>query len=274
MADEVVEKAAKPKENAKPKGSRGVQSIEIGGALLRVLTRAEAPMKLRDLAEEAGLSPAQAHGYLVSFRNLDLVEQDASGKYQLGPFALHMGMTRLRNTNAYRMTVERAPALAEDLQLMVALTVWGTHGPTIVWVQESSSRIHANVLPGGIFMMTVTATGKTFAAFMPPAMVEPLIRSELDSVAATQRAALQVEEASYRRMVEEVRRQGFAITLDQPIPGVSAIAAPVFDHSGMMQLAVTIIGPTGYIDLSPDGPSVKALMDFTRALSQDLGYRP
>ncbi|MBD4806929.1 IclR family transcriptional regulator, partial [Xanthomonas citri pv. citri] len=86
-----------------------------------------------------------------------------AGHYQLGAFALHLGLTRLRNQNAYRETVRRVAALADDLHLMIAITVWGLHGPTIVYVQESSARIHANVQVGNIFLMTATATGRVFA---------------------------------------------------------------------------------------------------------------
>lgn len=60
--------------------------------------------------------------------------------------------------------------------------------------------------------------------------------------------------------------------MDIPIPGVSAIAAPVFDHSGTMELAITLIGPTPVIDLEPEGPAVACLLAFTEQLSDDLGY--
>ena len=54
---------------------RGIQSIEVGGQLLRALVRSGEPMMLRDLAAAAGMPPAKAHPYLVSFARLGLVEQ-------------------------------------------------------------------------------------------------------------------------------------------------------------------------------------------------------
>ena len=50
--------------------SRGIQSIEVGGRLLQALARVGEPMMLRDLAREAGMTPAKAHPYLVSFSRL------------------------------------------------------------------------------------------------------------------------------------------------------------------------------------------------------------
>src|SRR5690606_11349053 len=70
----------KPPLDNKKNGSRGVQSIDTGGIILGVLSRARGPLKLRDLAEEAGMAPAQLHPYLVSFRKMDLVEQNEAGQ--------------------------------------------------------------------------------------------------------------------------------------------------------------------------------------------------
>ena len=67
---------------------RGIQSIEVGGALLKALAHHGRALPLKDLAAEAGMVPAKAHPYLVSFGKLGLIEQDAaSGRYGLGPLA-------------------------------------------------------------------------------------------------------------------------------------------------------------------------------------------
>ena len=72
---------------------RGVQSVEVGARILRALVELGAPAMLRDVATKAAVAPAQAHAYLVSFRNAGLVEQDPStGRYLLGPFALQLGL--------------------------------------------------------------------------------------------------------------------------------------------------------------------------------------
>ena len=55
---------------------RGIQSVEVGGQLLRALADGDGPMMLRDLARNAGMSAAKAHPYLVSFMRIGLVEQD------------------------------------------------------------------------------------------------------------------------------------------------------------------------------------------------------
>ncbi len=255
-----------------PGKGRGVQSVEIGGRLLALLAASSQPMMLRDLAVTADLTPGQAHAYLTSFRKLDLVEQDAAGRYRLGSFALHLGLARLRITAPYKLAAEGVVGLAEELNLMVAVTVWGTHGPTIVLVQESSNYIHANVRAGGMFTVTGTATGKIFAAYLPTKLVEPVIRAELQSAQGGWLDVGALSGDALRRAVDRVRQAGVATTRDLPVPGISALSAPVFDHSGHLQLAITVIGPTRKVDVDLKGRHASALMRFTRDLSNKLGY--
>jgi DNA-binding IclR family transcriptional regulator len=245
------------------KPQRGVQSLETGGAILRAMAQAGEPVKLRDLAEAVGTAPSQLHPYLVSLRAIGLVEQTDRGLYALGPFALELGLVRLRGQDVWRETMRRLPDLAETVQLMVAVSVWGVHGPVIVQVHESPARIHANVRVGGMFSLTGTATGRLFAALMPRECVDPLLAEELPDPAS---------QAAFRAGLAAVAAQGHATTIDRPIPGVSAVAAPVFDFTGGMQLAVTVIGPTALIDVAPEGRAVRAVLEFTGRLSRDLGY--
>lgn len=266
--------APKDKGPASEKGGRGVQSVEIGGRLLNLLAKTQQPMMLRDLAAQAELTPGQTHAYLTSFRKLDLVEQDsASGRYRLGPFALHLGLARLRGSQPYRIAAEAVVGFAEQLNLMVAVSVWGTHGPTIVLVQEASNYIHANVRPGGMFSVTGTATGKVFAAFLPERLVAPVIAEELQAMQKGRQDAGALSGPALQAAIETVRRDRIASTTDLPVPGVSALAAPVFDHSGQLQLAITAIGPTTTIDVALEGAHAAALRAFTDRLSEQLGYR-
>lgn len=255
------------------KAQRGIRTLETGGAILKTMALSQVPMKLRDLAEAVDVAPAQLHPYLVSLRTIRMVEQTETGLYQLGPFALELGLSRLRAQDAYHEAIRRVGALAAETGLMVALSVWGLHGVTIVHVTEGAAPLHANVRAGGGFMMTMTATGRLFAAFHTPALTEPMIAREIRERETSADGQPRFDEAQYREQVAQIRARGFETTLDMPIPGVSAVTAPVFDYSGTMQLSVTMIGPTPRIDLTEDGAAVRAVLEFTTQLSRDLGYR-
>jgi DNA-binding IclR family transcriptional regulator len=254
---------------------RGVQSVEVGGRILAALVKAGKPLMLRELATMADVAPAQAHAYLVSFRKLELVEQDAaSGRYQLGPFALQLGIARLRSFDPLRLAAHAVVGFAEEVGLMVAIAVWGTHGPTIVQVQEGSDQVHVNVRTGTVFSITGTATGKVFAAFMPPKIIEAQLAEELRKGARIQGVGATTSRKELEAEVATVRQLGYATTESKPVTGINAIAAPAFDYSGQMQIAVTLIGPTGVLDVGPGSTDAKTLLAFTQKLSTQLGYAP
>lgn len=254
---------------------RGVQSIEVGGRILQVLVDAEQPMMLRDLARQAGVLPAQAHAYLVSYRKQNLVEQDATaGRYRLGPFALQLGIARMRSFDPIRMAGEFLSDLVEATSFTVALAIWGTHGPTVIQIQEGVDQLYTNTRVGTVYSVGRTATGRVFAAFMPDRVVRAAIEGENAEGPKSRRVGSKeiLTPKSMRAVISQVRRDGFATIDPPPVPGVSAVSAPVFDHLGQIQMAVTVIGPTISVDVSSDGPIVKKLLAFTSLLSSHLGY--
>ncbi|WP_346898961.1 IclR family transcriptional regulator [uncultured Roseibium sp.] len=252
-------------------GGRGVQSIELGARLLSVLIDETEPIMLKDLAKAAGFAPAQAHAYLVSYRKIGLVEQDVdTGRYMLGRFALDVGITRMRTTNPMWLARETAADLASQTLLNVALVVWGSFGPTVVEVHESGGQLNMNTRPGTVYSMSGTASGRAFSAFLPERVVKDAILREKRETAGSGRVG--AHSFISKKEIDQIRKAGFATVDDPPVPGVQAIAAPVFDHIGQMFLAVTIIGQDQLIRDKAESEFIPALLQATDQLSADLGY--
>jgi len=249
---------------------RGIQSIEVGGQLLRALAHHGRPMALKDLAALAGMAPPKAHPYLVSFGKIGLVEQDrASGHYGLGPLALQLGLISLQQADPVRLATPQIEALAEASGHTVALAVWGNQGPTIVRLADSPAAVHVAMRHGTVFSITGTASGQLYAAYLPEAQVRPLYEAE-------RRAARDAGHASWsvfaRTVLAEVRQQGLSRAEGAVVPGVSALAAPVFDHRGQMVLSVTMIGPSAALDTRWDSPVAQQLRLLAQGLSLRLGH--
>lgn len=251
--------------------ARGVQSVEVGAKLLNVLVDEEEPMMLKDLARLAGIAPAQAHAYLVSYRKMGLIEQEESaGRYRLGTLALELGITRMRTADPMRMAREAVVELSDRSGLNVALVVWGSFGPTVVQIEESGSQINMNTKVGTVYSLTSTASGRAFAAFMPEGLIREAIRIERKEEAGSGR----VGKPRYlsRAEMETIRTNGYSTIEDPPVPGINAFSAPVFDHIGQMQCAITLIGLETVMSNTPDSPYIPMLLEATQRLSFQLGY--
>jgi DNA-binding IclR family transcriptional regulator len=272
----VTDDSSVPDEPAE-RDRRGIQSVEVGGQLLRALVHQGRPMALKDLAREAGMAPAKAHPYLVSFGKLGLIEQDAtSGRYGLGPLALQLGLIGLQQADPVRLATPLLPELAQRVGHTVALGIWGTYGPTIVQVEEAPTPVRVNMRHGTVMSLTDTASGRLFAAFLPRAQV----RAAFDEEQAREKrlpsnpTRPRPKWADFEATLEAVRRLGYGHTVDELVPGVSAMAAPVFKHGGEIVMSVTAIGPTALFDVRPEGALAQALVACANEVSQRLGALP
>lgn len=250
---------------------RGVQSIEIGTHLLDALIAKGEPMMLKELAASAGIAPAQAHPYLVSFRNLGMVEKnESSGRYQLGPFALDLAVTRMRSVDPMQLVNKAAVELSLETGLTSLVSVWGAFGPTVVMVNEGEDQLHMNTKVGTVYSVTGTATGRVFAAYMPPEVSRPSMRSGLPK--SYQERCVGTAQPFDDADMAEIRTYGVGSVPQPPVPGINAIAAPVFDHLGQEFAVVTLVGDARVLSKDPDGDFAQALRTATRRLSSELGF--
>jgi DNA-binding IclR family transcriptional regulator len=246
--------------------SRGIQSIEVGGRLLKALVHHGRPMPLKDLAREADMTPAKAHPYLVSFGKLGLIEQRPdSGHYGLGALALQLGMISLQQVDPIRLASAELPALALAVGQTVGVAIWGNRGPTFVRLEEGPTAVHVNMRHGTVVSVRGTASGRLFAAFMPRERVLAALRAESGKAVRL--------EPGFEAELAAVRAQRFSSIVDGTVKGVTAIAAPVFDGFGQMLIALTAIGPSATLQPGPDSGAAQALGACAAGLSRRLGAR-
>jgi DNA-binding IclR family transcriptional regulator len=258
----------------KVKERAGIQSVEVGFALLDVLSRAPGPLMLRDLAAAAGMSAAKAHRYVVSFQRLQLVAQDSSDtRYDLGPAALKLGLASLSRLDAVKLARERVGNLIGLFGHTVALAVWGNHGPTIVHWEETPQAVTVNLRLGDVMPLLSSATGRCFAAYVSREAIAPMLKEEIARAQRQNRKDVPSSMAEARALLDEVRRRGVSRVVDTLLPGIVAFCAPVFDADGHMALGVVALGPSGTFDPAWGGAVEKPLRAMARQLSGDLGWR-
>jgi DNA-binding IclR family transcriptional regulator len=257
----------------------GIQSVEVGFALLDVLAQAPGPLMLRDLAAAAHMSAAKAHRYLVSFQRLGLVVQDStSTRYELGPATLRLGLATLSRLDVVKMARERLPAMIEATGHTMALAVWGNRGPTLVHWQETPLAMPVSLRLGDVMPLLSSATGRCFAAFIDHGgsanKAQPMIDDELALARKLGRSDLPSTPAQVQAMVQETRQQGLGRVVNVLLPGISGFCAPVFDADGHLVLGVVSLGSSATLDTAWDGPIAQRLRQFAQQLSADLGWHP
>lgn len=222
-------------------GRRGIKAVEVAGRILDHLARAETHVALRELAAAGRMSPGKAHRYLASLLASGLARQDAdSRQYALGPLAMRLGLAALNSYQPLRDAMALQHELRDRFDETFVLSVWGTHGPTIVHVVESSQPIIMTMRVGATLPILATASGLAFAAYLPKHFAQPLIKAAFKARNGLNLFARDL--SGVDRLIGQVRKQGYAFNEGHLLPGVSAVAFPLFDRAKTLVAVLAVMG--------------------------------
>lgn len=256
-------------------GQRSVQSVEVGGRLLLALAANQAPMHLKDLAAQSGLSAARAHPYLVSYGRLGLIEQErgGSGRYALGPSALQVGLACLSQLEPVRAAEPVSEDLALSTGFAVALAVWGNLGPTIVRMIDARQPLLVAMRAGTVMSVLGTATGRAFAAALREERIVNATPGALGDELRRASTLTRDEREILKQARMDIRSHGLVRAEGRPIPGVNAFSAPALDHEGEPAIVITALGHHDHFPVNWDSPIADAVRSAAAEISRRLGYR-
>jgi DNA-binding IclR family transcriptional regulator len=238
----------------------GINSLEVGLRLARMLAELGGAQALKDLAAAAGMSPAKAHRYLVSLIRAGLAEQEReSGRYRLGPLALELGLAALRSVDVLRFGGEVIIDLRNEIDETVLLAIWGNKGPVVARWEESSRPVATNVRAGWVMPLENSATGRCFAAYLPASVTAPFLKLTPQ------------DRKRYAARLEEIREHGLSRVEGDLLRGVASVAAPVFGHDGAIAAVIAALGPQVAFNVAWEGPIARATKAAAKRLSARLG---
>jgi DNA-binding IclR family transcriptional regulator len=133
--------------------------------------------------------------------------------------------------------------------------------------------VTVNLRLGDVMPLLGSATGRCFAAFAPLALVQPLLKAEMTQLGKTARTGMPRDAAQVRALLEETRAQGVGRVVDTLLPGISGLAAPVWDASQRIALSLISLGSSADFDADLQGHVALALKRVAQQLSAELGYR-
>lgn len=252
--------------------STGIQSIENGTPVLRALVQAKGAMSLTAIAAATGMAPGKTHKYLASYIRAGLVVQnETGGRYDLGPFALELGVAAMRRIDVMEIAQAAMDDLRNQLGYTISLALWANHGPTIMRIAETADIMSLTVRFGTVMPLLTSSFGRIFAAYLDRRLTQSRIQAELaDPKGIAAQAGLR-SLADVEAMLAQFRARRMSVAENLSAPGRAALAAPIFDHNNRMVAAIAVIGVQGRLDLDMDGRPARELAATARKLSQRLG---
>jgi DNA-binding IclR family transcriptional regulator len=138
-----------------------------------------------------------------------------------------------------------------------------------VAVAETRHALRREMHVGKVIPLHTGSAGRVLLAWAPELAAE-VLAGPLPSL--TEYTVTDPE--TLRALLDDTRRDGFAITVAERDDGGSGLSAPVFDHAGEVTAALTISGPTLRFGRSECEKSVDLLAGAADRLTRTLGGRP
>jgi IclR family transcriptional regulator, acetate operon repressor len=240
--------------------------------ILELLAASRDGMALREVSAQLEAPKSSLLPLLRALTTRGYLEQVRTGEYRLGPQALVLGA----GSAAHLELADVArPALGELMRRTGETVFLGTlaaDGASVVFVDKAESEqiIRYSAGVGDRRPLHATSTGKAILAFLPVEQREALLGT-LPLARHTERTVTSL--AALRGSLEETRRTGVCVSLDELVRGASGVAAPIFDRQGRVAGACAVGGPTDRVR-----PRLRQLAaevkDTARRISTLLGHRP
>jgi len=244
-----------------------IRSIWKAIRVLERFTKEHPERSVTEISTELGWHKAVVHKILLTLEQGRLVQRDhVSRRYRLGPGVMqlagvflseeplvHEGVPLLKDL--VRRTGHTATlAILDHFEILYIAAI---EGEGLTRTARVGDRRHAHA----------TASGKVLLADLPSEILDRLLDQPLPALTAN----TIVDPARLKTQLEEVRRVGYALNIEERLPGMVGVAAPVRDHHGATIAAVSVGFARHLHGDSAVREAIRAVVDTANDLSRRLG---
>jgi DNA-binding IclR family transcriptional regulator len=217
----------------------GAQSALRAIRLLKLFTLEQPQLRLGELTAKAGLNKTTAHRLLQALLSESMLERDTeSGAYRLGPAVIALGVQALSSDNLRLKARPLLKSLAAETGETATLEIPVEDTMLILDEISGGHRIAAGGNVGTRWAMHATSTGKAIIAFSENGM------RRLGQRLVPLTARTITDPDILENQLGDIRRRGFAETVDELEDGFTGVGTVVRNSSGEILAAMSICGPT------------------------------
>jgi DNA-binding IclR family transcriptional regulator len=238
------------------------------GKVLALFTPEQPELSVREIARVFRWPKSTAYRILSRIEASGFLDRDEhSGSYRLGIRLAGYGELARHSTSLQRVVSPWLRKLSDATSETATLMLFnGIEGVTVD-VVESYQPLMLPGLLGGSMPLHATAGGKALLAWAPPGrqsafMNRPLPRYTANTI---------TDVTELERELEKSRKRGYTTVSGERVEDVYGVAAPIFDHRGEVNAALTVGGPRRRVTAQWDMMAA-AVMDTASAVSAALGY--
>jgi DNA-binding IclR family transcriptional regulator len=247
-----------------------ITSLQRGLRLLGLFVLEEKGLSASGVARLSNLPVSTVHRFLMNLESAGFLSCDTAGIYQLGIACVSLGQAARGQLDVRRASLPHLQELNHHTRETVHLTV--RYGLFAVYVEKLDSpeplRIHSRI--GATIPLYCTAVGKVLLAYLPESEREKVLE-HLELKRFTENTVSNLQELHAE--LERTRKNGFACDLEEHELHIRCIAAPIWDHSGVVNASLSVTGPAVRMSTARLRQIAPLIREAGLKISAQLGFQ-
>lgn len=215
-----------------------VPAIERAHLILKEISQHPGELKLIDLSRTLAINKSSMYSLLLTMENLGWIEKETGETYRLGRELSRFGHAAMQqrdlNESFHKEASLSKLRLGESFQLAVL------DGKEVLYIakEEALTPVRLASEPGMRLPAHATALGKAMLADLSkdelisfyPTNLEPFQQLTMHTITSSQALIMDLD---------QIRKQGYALDLEEAVLGFSCAAAPIRNAEGKVIAAVS-----------------------------------
>jgi DNA-binding IclR family transcriptional regulator len=264
-----MEKGAMKQDNKAVASSEKANAIEKSLKILMLYYPHNKELTTTEVSKRLNLHKATASRILLTLARHGFLQQNQQRKaFRLGPSVLRLA-TAIKQSLKSELVQIAKPHLDELRDLVnetVGLEVISGDLTVLAYLAEGARPVRTTTALGATLPVHAAAGAKAIFAYSPSAHWQAVFDRGVSRL--TEHTI--TDPRVYGKQLDTVRKQGFAVDVEEIDLGVTALAAPVFNHEAMPVAAVVLIGPADRVQADPASAVVSRLKEAAEKVSRDL----
>lgn len=246
-----------------------VPALEKGLAIIEMLAQSQVPLGVTDIYEMNKLPKTTIFMIMTTLEDLKYVQKTEDGKYRLTLRLYNIGMEILSKLDIRNIARPYMEKLASELRFTVHLAMLENGKASYVEKVKGPGFVQFSTEVGQSMHLHNSGVGKALAAYLPKDTLAQYV--EMHGMPATTENAITTPEA-FRKFLANVREIGYAIEDEEGEIGIRCIAAPIFDHRGLVCAAISVTALRNELPSMSYREVGLRIRDVALQISEQLGY--
>ncbi|RHW36690.1 IclR family transcriptional regulator [Lysinibacillus yapensis] len=241
-----------------------MQTIDRAMDIIKALAKSSQRLTITELSKECGLPVSTMHRLLKSLEKHDLIQQNEKTKeYGLGTRWLEYGLQMYDSIDfTSHIRTEMEKLMHKVKESIYFSKPMGTEALIFERIDSPENQIRVVDKIGLRVPMNIGAANKTMLAHMNKEKSDEIVNA----------LVMEEEKPGFYHQLTEIKKSGYGISRGERTEGTISVAAPVFNHAGEVEGAISI----GCVSFNMTNEKLQFLIENVtesgKRISKNLAY--